>query len=609
MTAPSFVLQQSGTTARLNHVYGFGPSLVVAVGDGGTILTWNGQQWIKRQSGTVQNLTRVWGATAAPGTSGPTMWAVGSGGVFLQSTDGAASQWHQVNTLLGAAAGVSPGALPLSASGAPTNLGAIWGISAKDFWTIDQTSGVFWHTRDGGNSVAGWTAEFIDILSAGNRMWGDGFGNIIAINGGTGPAAVAALYWSATGAWERQAYGGVPIGRVFDAWPHTATGPGFFGANAWLVGQSPTGSPPSGPTGGQISDWNTDLTHLSYTLDAVPSGALLFSAVYGADTTNLYAAGVGYTSQPFLAQIVPPAGNFSATSSWAAVPMPPGMPGGLNSVYAGPSGYAVTVGAFGGIAATPGYILTVQGAAALSTNTVEVTLTNIPLAMSPVGTGDALNPASWTITRSDTGVSFTPLAVLRRSPVVFDIIVAERFGPASVPHLVTAALVDPFGNAIGTQNSGVFFGTLADTVATQDAVAAANNFAISDLANPPFPIGSNVGGARVITAAGDFASTTGNDLLRKLIIRRLTTATNGFFHLPGYGLGLDPKSPVRATDMISLKKRIQDQVALEPEVVTVDIDLELDAANGILMIQGKVKTNLGQTVLFETTVQTPAAAP
>jgi len=69
--------QSSGTTQFLNSVWGSDASNVWAVGNGGTVLKWNGSAWSSQSSGTTQSLNSVWGSDAS------NIWAVGNGGTIL----------------------------------------------------------------------------------------------------------------------------------------------------------------------------------------------------------------------------------------------------------------------------------------------------------------------------------------------------------------------------------------------------------------------------------------------------------------------------------------------------------------------------------------------
>jgi len=69
------MLDPNGTLPPLKAVWGSDTTHVWAVGDGGTIVFWNGVLWKSVLSGTTDNLSAVWG-------SGPNdVWVAGTGGV------------------------------------------------------------------------------------------------------------------------------------------------------------------------------------------------------------------------------------------------------------------------------------------------------------------------------------------------------------------------------------------------------------------------------------------------------------------------------------------------------------------------------------------------
>jgi len=117
-----------------------------------------------------------------------------------------------------------------------------------------------------------------------------------------------------------------------------------------------------------------------------------------------------------------------------------------------------------------------------------------------------------------------------------------------------------------------------------------------DLANCPAPSGSVVGGTLQIAAGGDYATDTGAALVKKLILRRLTTRPGEFFHLPDYGFGLKPKGLLKTSDRATLKKQIAQQILLEPEVESVDVAITTSPATGSVTITFRARLRLGTTV-------------
>lgn len=570
-----FVQQTSRTSVALNHVYGFGEQLSIAVGAAGTILRWDGQQWTTSTSGTNQPLAKAWGADSS------SIWVVGALGTLLNSTDGGVT-WI-ANASLN------------TAIGSKGNYVAIWGSTGLDFWVIDQKAGGFWHTTDGGLT---W-ALVQTIAASWQHMWGSNAAYVIAcgVTGVSGSVSDVFTQWNGAGWTGRVDPTGPAVGAL-GCWPN-ASGP-----QNWSVGY--------GSTGALIYDQSSFRPGATKATDSPFSDVAAYSGVYGTVPNTLLAAGVDRSQNYALSYLIPPAGSPSAPSIWGEVTLPsatlPQGKGGLSSVYEDTSGYAVSVGAAGVIVARAGSTLFMVSATPQSTKSVRVTLSAIPLAQSVIGQGDALNPQTWFIQRLDTGQRFTTISVTQVSPTVFDVVIAERFGSSLVQHEVEAAtMVDAFGNAIQDPVLLDFAGVASDTNFNQASTTASNGYVITDLRNPPFPPpGSNIGGGtRVITAAGDFAAESGNDLIRKLVLRRITTPKGGFFHLPDYGAGISVKEPLKGGDMVTLRKQIQQQVLLEPEIVAALVQLSLDS-NGILSISVTARTNTGQTVVVTASQSTQA---
>lgn len=569
-------IQQTSTTGfDLAHVYGFSPVDVYAVGASGTILHWDGQTWSARDAGTASALKKIWGYS--PGS----VWVVGINGALLRSTD-FGDTWVQIDTLN----------IVLGFSG---NFTAIWGNSDLDFWVIENGAGgtpQAYHTTDGGNT---WAASALPNAVGGS---GPGWTNLhgtsptnMVLSGVRNTAHDAIAAWNGTGF----SGGNLEPEGVIAGYDSFALGPRFF-----TVGFVPTGP---AFNRGVVVDWSQNLVNRVH--DLVPTAAQ-FSAIWGASgaTANMYAAGQAFTGPgAALAQIVA-LGSATQSGSWAAVPVPSGV-GPLLGVWADASGYGVAVGSAGAIIAQTGYALSIAGAFAIATNRVRVTLSAPPLAQSPIVAGDALNPASWTLQRVDTGALLEVMAAEMASPFEIDLILFGRLANALVIHQVaSSSLMDAFGNAISPPTSATFYGVIADSDFTQEAQAAARRFAIVDLANPPVPLPSTGlgGGVRIITASGDYKNETGTSLLKKLILRRLSTNPGEFFHLPDYGVGIRPKSTLRAGDLFDLKQRIISQVLLEPEVQAVDVSLTLDD-NGVLTIILEGTTVTGQN--FDVQTSTP----
>lgn len=93
---------------------------------------------------------------------------------------------------------------------------------------------------------------------------------------------------------------------------------------------------------------------------------------------------------------------------------------------------------------------------------------------------------------------------------------------------------------------------------------------IYDIANPYLPRDALVFppqlGTYQVTSAGDFATDrSGEAGLRKRIVRRVLAAAGSYFHLQGYGVGIEFKGLLTVDQLRRLSARIRAQVLQEPE--------------------------------------------
>lgn len=232
------------------------------------------------------------------------------------------------------------------------------------------------------------------------------------------------------------------------------------------------------------------------------------------------------------------------------------------------------------------------GALAIATRTVRVTAGAALRHIAPASIGDALNPASWAVVRLDTGDAFTILTVATADGLVFDLSLLENLGPYQSLHRVFANALDKNGLPIGIPTQADFAGLAAAAAATPQAVSTARGLGLRDIANPQASGNGWFGGTLQISAAGGYAAVEGPDLLRKLIIRRLTTSPGEFYHLPNYGLGLREKEPIPIPDLTKLRREIERQIALEPEVDSAQVTLLVNPA-GVVTVSLRVKTRQG----------------
>lgn len=229
----------------------------------------------------------------------------------------------------------------------------------------------------------------------------------------------------------------------------------------------------------------------------------------------------------------------------------------------------------------PSGVLSIDRAYVTSERSVVVVLTKPPLQDSTIGLGDALNPASWALTREDDGTIFHILASrLYTGQNEFELYTLEKFFDYSILHSVSGAgLLEPSGAPIVPPTSTTFPGC---------RVAARPNSprGVVDLANPPFGDAAIAGNYQV-DATGDYVNDSGEDFLRKIIVRRLSTDPGGFFYLDQYGIGLQLKEPVPNTDLGKLKAQIELVLMREPEFSAVSARVTL-SSSGILSILVRV---------------------
>lgn len=212
--------------------------------------------------------------------------------------------------------------------------------------------------------------------------------------------------------------------------------------------------------------------------------------------------------------------------------------------------------------------------AAATNRAIDVTFTIAPKVVTPIGAGDALNLANWTVVDVMTGVASTVLAIASVGPLTVRL---TLMGPMNRSHdyLVTAstALVSAAGYPITTPRTGTILG-MAQRRAKQART-------LVDVRNPQTD--SPNGGALVTTSAGDYDTEDGLAMLRKLVFRRLTTAVGGFYHLPGYGFGIDVSIPYPSSQLYTLKSAIEREVRQEPEIARADASLTI-TPDGVLTV-------------------------
>lgn len=204
-------------------------------------------------------------------------------------------------------------------------------------------------------------------------------------------------------------------------------------------------------------------------------------------------------------------------------------------------------------------------------------------------TGDALNPRTWNLTQPSTGKVWTVMSVAMVDKFTYDLVTLEIFpNHFGTLELETTTLVAVTGLPFPTI-TGTFNGAYLDANSTNEKRTTARGYSPKDIANVQTPLEDMVGGTLQITSGGDYASMSGDALIRKLILRRLISKRGDFFHLPEYGAGLREKEPVPTVDLRKIAVEIEQQVALEKEVAESRASLTYAAGASALIINVKAR--------------------
>jgi regulation of enolase protein 1 (concanavalin A-like superfamily) len=263
--------QTSGVTSALQGVWGNSSSSLWSVGDGGTILKWNGTAWSAQTSGVSTTLRAVWGVDAS------NVWTVGDSGVILRwngtawsaqtsgTTNALRSVWGtDVNNVWAVGDGGTilkwnGTAWSAQTSGVATTLHGVWGSSATSIWTVGASGVVrFWN----GTTWAAQTSNTTQTLrsvwgSSATNLWAAGTaGTILKSTGSTWTAQTSTttqdLYsiWGSdsnnlwvsgnNGTVLRATNGSNWASQASNAAPALNCVRGTDGSNVWAVGDSGT---------------------------------------------------------------------------------------------------------------------------------------------------------------------------------------------------------------------------------------------------------------------------------------------------------------------------------------------------------------------------------
>lgn len=221
-----------------------------------------------------------------------------------------------------------------------------------------------------------------------------------------------------------------------------------------------------------------------------------------------------------------------------------------------------------------------SSAIAASTRSVIVTFTDTPLVSSSLSVNDGANSDSWSIVDTDTGVVSTIVGVSVLDAYRVQLFVQSPWA-ANDTYKVTASVVSTSGAPIASPGYVLF-----ESMSASKAVTRNVKKPLVDLYNAPTP--QSPAGCLVVNSAGDYKTMKDYALIRKLILRRISTRRGGFKWMPGYGADHDAKEFVPWSELVKVKASYDLQIAQEPEVNVVNSTLTL-SNDGIMILSVNAK--------------------
>ena len=181
------ITQTGGTLNTLRDIWNFSTTSMIAVGDFGTVLSYNGKIWTAQVTDTTEHLNAIWAANAT------NAWAVGNNGTILK-WDGAAwlPQTSDTTENLLAVWGTSASHLVAvgangtvllyngiswspQTSGTTETLRGVWGTAANNVYAVGDAGKIIrWNGTN-------WTAQTSTTTDALNAVWGTSTTNIYAV--------------------------------------------------------------------------------------------------------------------------------------------------------------------------------------------------------------------------------------------------------------------------------------------------------------------------------------------------------------------------------------------------------------------------------------------
>lgn len=215
----------------------------------------------------------------------------------------------------------------------------------------------------------------------------------------------------------------------------------------------------------------------------------------------------------------------------------------------------------------------------------------------------SLQAQSWTLTPLDPGGH-------ERFVQSAESVTEANEGSFDIPQLVLVTLpitllkidgVLTYGKRYRVEFAGEFYDFTAHKVAASAAPpeTRSQDAFIYDIANPYLTRDALVVppllGTYQVTDTGDLGTDkSGEASLRKRIVRRVLSATGSFFHLLGYGVGLELKRTITVDMLRRLRERIRAQVLQEPEVQSCTVELtQVPGAPQVVACRVNAQTGAG----------------
>lgn len=200
----------------------------------------------------------------------------------------------------------------------------------------------------------------------------------------------------------------------------------------------------------------------------------------------------------------------------------------------------------------------------------------------PSSGGDALNTGSWTVVDG----SGDSLQVTGVEPLDGGFLLLLWEPPRTVSECTVSlrAYVGSWGGYAPVAMTWRCLSTVASTSKRRDVRR--------DVRSDQY-IGSMAGG--IVVVGGDYALEHGARLRKKLLLRRLSTASGAFRHARSYGSAPPIKLPYSAGELEALRSRIVQACLQEYEAVSAEVRMEV-LADGVVACHVEVQYSTAESV-------------